>query len=332
MDNGMSAGTLAARPGMRRLLALAAVATLGVAGVVAQQNRDDVVVESLHVQGNVHMLVGAGGNVTLNVGDDGVMVVDTQFADMAERIVAEIREVAGPRPIRYIVNTHAHGDHIGGNQAIAAAGAQVVSGNFAGQINFRTGGGNPAFILAHENTLGWIQSPPGGGEAPPYEAWPTDTFFGRQKDFYFNGEAILFLHQPNAHTSGDIFVHHRGSDVVSTGDAYVNSGFPTLDVNRGGSIQGYVDGLNNLLDIMVPFDKQEGGTYAIPGHGRLADEADVVEYRDMVTVVRDRIQAMIDDGMSEDEVVAAQPALDYEGPYGNSETFVRRAYAGLAGN
>jgi glyoxylase-like metal-dependent hydrolase (beta-lactamase superfamily II) len=317
---------------MRRALALAAVATLGVAGVVAQQNRDDVVVDSLHVQVNVHMLVGAGGNVTLNIGEDGVMVVDTQFGDMAERIIAEIREVAGPRPIRYVVNTHAHGDHTGGNQAISAAGAQIVSGNFAGQINFRTGGGNPAFILAHENTLRWIQAPPGGGEAPPYEAWPTDVFFGRQKDFYFNGEPIVLLHQPNAHTDGDIFVFHRSSDVISTGDAYVNGGFPTLDVTRGGCIQGYVNGLNNLLDLMVPFDKQEGGTYAIPGHGRLADEADVVEYRDMVTIIRDRIQALVDDGMSEDEVVAARPAHDYESRFGDPETFVRRAYAGLAGN
>lgn len=313
-------------------MALAAVAVLGVVGVVAQQNRDDVVVDSLHVQGNVHMLVGAGGNVTLNIGDDGVLVVDTQFADMAERIIAEIREVAGPRPIRYVVNTHAHGDHIGGNEAISAAGAQIVSGNFAGQINFRTGGGNPAFIIAHENTLRWIEAPPGGGEAPPYAAWPTDVFFGEQKDFYFNGEPIIFLHQPNAHTDGDIFVFHRGSDVVSTGDAYVNSGFPTLDVARGGSIQGYLNALNNLLDIMVPFDKQEGGTYAIPGHGRLADEADVVEMRDMVTIIRDRIQALIDDGMSEDEVVAARPAHDYESRFGDPETFVRRAYAGLAGN
>ncbi|MBI4265680.1 MAG: MBL fold metallo-hydrolase [Acidobacteria bacterium] len=327
----MRTGTLAGSPATRRLLALAAVVALGAAGVMAQQNRDAVVVQSLHVQGNIWMLVGAGGNVTLSVGKDGVLVVDTQFADMSDRIIAEIRKIAGDRPIRYIVNTHAHGDHVGGNQAIAAAGAQIVAGNFAGQINFRTGGGNPAFIVAHENTLRHFEQPL-QGESPAFEAWPTDVFFGRQKDFYFNGEPVVLLHQPNAHTDGDLFVHFRGSDVVATGDAYVNSSFPNLDVARGGSIQGYLAALNNLLDLMVPLDKQEAGTYAIPGHGRLADEADVLEFRDMVTIVRDRVQALIDQGMTEDQVVAARPARDYEGPYGNPENFIRRTYAGLKGS
>ena len=180
----------------------------------------------------------------------------------------------------------------------AAAGAQIVSGNFAGQIRFRTGGGSPAFIFAHENTLRQFQSPL-QGESPPVAAWPTDVFFGERKDLYFNGEAVIMLHQPNAHTDGDLFVHFRGSDVIATGDAYVNGSFPFLDRSRGGSIQGYLAGLNNLLDIMVPADKQEGGTIAIPGHGRLADEADVLEYRDMNTIVpgsRSGLDRRRDDG------------------------------------
>ena len=328
MRKGASAGA----PAPRRLLTLAVVVALGAVGVMAQQNRDNVVVRSLHVQGNIWMLVGAGGNVTLSVGKDGVLVVDTQFADMSNRLIAEIRKIAGEKPIRNIVNTHSHGDHVGGNQAIAEAGAQIVAGNFLAEINLRTRGaaGNRAFIFAHENTLRRFEKPL-QGESPAFEAWPTDAFFGKQKDMYFNGEPVVLLHQPNAHTDGDVFVHFRGSDVVATGDAYVNSAFPFIDVASGGSIQGYLAALNNLLDIMVPLDNQEGGTWAIPGHGRLADEADVVEFRDMVTMVRDRVQALIKQGMTEDQVVAARPARDFEGPYGNPETFVRRTYAGLVG-
>ena len=278
--------------------ALAAVVALSGVGAATQQNFDDVEVQSLHVQGNVYMLVGAGGNVTIQYGDDGVLVVDAQFEGMADKLIAKINEIAGNRPIRYIVNTHVHGDHVGGNAKIAAAGAQIVAGNFAGQIALRTGGADSgAFILAHENTLNHMLSPI-EGESLPFEAWPTDTFFGERMDLYFNGEAVILLHQPRAHTDGDIIVHFRGSDVVSTGDIYVNTTYPFIDRARGGHINATIDALNNILDITVPADKQEGGTYVVPGHGRLADEADVVEYRDMLTIIRDRIQDMVERGMT----------------------------------
>ncbi len=194
----------------------------------------------------------------------------------------------------------------------------MVAGNFAGQINFRTGGGNPAFIMAHENALNMII---GMDPAPLFEAWPTDTFFTEEKDFFFNGEAIFLLHQPNAHTNGDILVHFRESDVVATGDVYVNAGFPFIDIDNGGSLNGIVDAANNILEITVPADKQEGGTYVVPGHGRLSDEADVVEYRDMLTIIRDRLVAMIADGMTLEQVLESNVVLDYEARYGSEGGF-----------
>ncbi len=318
------------------VVSLVAAMLLNAAGVAAQQNFDDVEVQSLHVQGNVYMLVGAGGNVTIQYGDDGVLVVDSQFEGMADKLIAKINEIAEGRPIRYIVNTHVHPDHVGGNAAIAAAGAQIVAGNFAGQINLRTGGEEAAFIIAHENTLNQMIAPL-QGEPPPFEAWPTDTFFGDRMDLYFNGEAVILLHQPNAQTDGDIIVHFRGSDVVATGDVYVNTTYPFIDRARGGHINGIIDALNNILDITVPADKQEGGTYVIPGHGRLGDEADVLEYRDMLTIIRDRIQDMIDRGMTLGQVKAARPTSDYDGRYGadtgfiTTEGFIENVYAGLAG-
>jgi glyoxylase-like metal-dependent hydrolase (beta-lactamase superfamily II) len=299
---------------------LVAGALATVTGLAQPRNFDDVQVQVLHVQENVFMLVGAGGNVTVQTGDDGVLVVDTQFEGMAEKNIAAVREIAGTRPIRYIVNTHAHPDHIGGNAQIAAAGAQVVAGNFAGQIAFRTGGGNPAFIMAHENALNRIIAP-AEGEPPPFEAWPTDTFFTAAKDFFFNGEAVFLRHQPNAHTDGDILVHFRESDVVAAGDLYVNQGFPFIDIDNGGSLSGIVDAANTILEITVPADKQEGGTYVVPGHGRLSDEADVVEYRDMLTIIRDRLVAMIDDGMTLEQVLESNVVLDYEARYGSEGGF-----------
>ena len=264
----MSRGSEFIRSAARRIAVLTGVIALGLVSVFAQQNFDNVQVRSIFVQGHVYMLVGAGGNVTISVGEDGVMVVDTQFADMADKLLTGIRRIAGDAPIRYVVNSHAHPDHIGGNQAIAAAGSQLVDGNFADQITLRTGHpGRPAFILAHENTLRRITSPP-QGPAQPSAAWPTNTFFGEKKDVYFNREAVILQYQPKAHTDGDIIVHFRGSDVIAAGDVYVNDTFPFIDVGAGGTLNGLIDAVNRILDIAVPADKEEGGTFIVPGHGR----------------------------------------------------------------
>ena len=268
----------------------------------------------LPVQGSVYMLVGPVGNSTVQIGDDGVLVVDTQFAELSDKILAAIRELSDG-PIRYVLNTHGHPDHVGGNEPIAAAGSTIAAGNVSGAI---TDADRGAAIVAHENVLlRMSQADP----APPFRAWPTDTFFVERKDLYFNGEPIQLFHQPNAHTDGDVFVHFRRSDVISAGDIFVTTSYPLIDAAAGGHINGIIDGLNRIIAIAVPADKQEDGTLVVPGHGRLADEADVVEYRDMLTIIRDRVAAMVDEGMSLRQVQAARPTRDYDGRYGSDSGF-----------
>lgn len=268
----------------------------------------------LPVRENVYMLVGPIGNTTVQIGDDGILVVDTQFAELGDKILAAIRTLSDG-PIRYVLNTHAHPDHTGGNERIALAGSTVTAGNVAGAISDATVG---AHIIAHENVmLTMSQQDP----APPFRGWPTDTFFVAQKDLYFNGEPIQLFHQPNAHTNGDVFVHFRSSDVIVAGDLFVTTTYPFIDIENGGHINGIIEGLNRIIRLAVPEDKQEGGTLIVPGHGRLCDEADVVEFRDMLTIIRDRIQAQIDAGLTLEQVIASEPTADYDGRYGADSGF-----------
>jgi cyclase len=304
---------------LRHAAMMAGPAILAVGGFLyaqQQQNFDNVVEHVLPVQGNVYMMVGAGGNTTVQAGKDGVLVVDTQFAPLAPKIIAEIKKLSD-KPIRYVINTHAHGDHTGGNEAISKAGAQIVGGNFAGQVQQNA----PAPIYAHENTLNWMTKPPNNGQPVPFPSLPTDTYFTNSKDLFFNGEAVQLIHPPNAHTDGDTMVFFRRSDVLSTGDIFTPGGYPVVDLDRGGSINGLIAALNQIIEITVPAEKQEGGTYVIPGHGHLCDEADVVEYRDMATIIRDRFQDAIKKGMSLDQVKAAKLTRDYDPLYGSSTGF-----------
>ena len=287
-------------------------------------------VHSLHVQGNVWMLHGGGVNAAVQIGDEGVLVVDTMTAGLADKLFAEIKKLAGDKPIRWIVNTHMDPDHTGGNAKVAEAGESIIAGNFAGQAGQASA--NFAKVLTHENVEArLVKVQP----ALPTHALPTDTFFTDEFEMHFNGEAVQFIHVPDAHTDGDVMVFFRKSDVLVAGDAFNTVSFPVVDMEDGGSLNGVVKTLNRILDITVPEDKQEGGTYVIPGHGRLTDEADVVEYRDMMTIIRDRVRNAVDKGMTLEQVKAARLVRDYEGRYGaargaaTADAFVETAYRSL---
>ena len=292
---------------------------------LAQQGPDlnNVEVHILPVQGNVYMLVGAGSNITVQAGSDGVLVVDTQYAPLSEKILAAIRTLS-KGPIRYVINTTPDPDHTGGNEPIRKAGSTIAGGNVAGDIQDAAEG---AQILAHDNVvkrMGNVQQ----------HALPTSTFLGDEKKLFFNGEGIEIIHQPAAHTDADAIVFFRRSDVISTGDIFTTSSYPVIDLAAGGSIQGVIDGLNRLVDMIIPVYGQEGGTLVIPGHGRLSDLGDVINCREMTVIIRDRVQDMIKKGMTLEQVKAARPTRDYDPLYGSvpgwtTDMFLEAVYKSL---
>jgi cyclase len=296
-------------------------------------------VHILPVQGNVYMLVGAGGNITVQVGDDGILFVDTGVAQMSDKVLAAARSLSD-KPIRYIINTHMHPDHTGGNEAISKAGMTIAGGNVVGDIG--ASAGNQATILAFQNVLDRMSAPTGQQAPTPEGAWPTETYTTPERKLFFNNEGIEIIHIPNAHTDGDSIVFFRRSDVISAGDIFVTNRYPIVDMQHGGNIQGVIAGLNKIIEIAIPAAiggndvLQEGGTMVIPGHGRLCDVADVVFYQEMVTIIRDRVQDMIKKGMTLDQVKAARPTRDYDPRYGattgiwTTDMFVEAVYKSLA--
>jgi glyoxylase-like metal-dependent hydrolase (beta-lactamase superfamily II) len=279
----------------------------GLRGVVdAQQSRDDV--QIVPVQGDVYMIAGAGANVVFNVGPVGILVVDTGSEAMSENVLAAMRKISN-RPIRYIINTSASLDHTGGNEAIVKAGRAIPVRE---QLE------TTAVLIGHENVLKRMSAPSGKTSPRPVGAWPTATYSLPQKDLYFNDQAVQLFHTPFAHTDGDTIVFFRRSDVLVAGEIFNKTSYPVIDAARGGTVTGVIDGLNHLLELAVAGEKEEGGTMIIPGHGRLCDEADLGEYRDMVTIIRDRIQDMVKKGSTLAQVKAAKPTLDYDGLYGST--------------
>jgi cyclase len=315
---------------VRKVMGALALITLSAAGSAAQQAGSSDI-KSLHVQGNVWMLVGPVSNAVVQIGDDGVLVVDAMMEQHADAMVAEIKRLAGPdKIIRYLINTHVHPDHTGGNEKVAGAGRTIVAGNFAGQVAAES----PATIIAHENVLNRMSAPTGKQSSRPTAAWPSDSFFDEQKDLFFNGEGVELIHIPAAHTDGDVMVYFRKSDVLAAGDLYVNNTFPIVMTAEGGNYNGILTALNRIIDICIPRDKEEGGTFVVPGHGRLADEADVVDYRDMATVIHDRFADAVKRGMTLEQVKNAKLVQDYARWASNSgfwttDKFVEAVYESL---
>jgi cyclase len=296
---------------------------VSVASAQQDQNFNTAEVHVLPVQGNVYMLVGAGSNITVQAGGDGVLIVDAEYAPLSDKILAAVRTLS-KGPIRYVVNTAYDPDHTGGNDPIRKAGSTIAGGNVSGDIQDAAEG---AQIVAHDNVAKRMSDRPAG-------SWPTSTFLGDRKKLFFNGEGIEILHQPAAHTDGDSIVFFRKSDVISTGDIFTTTSYPVIDLAAGGSIQGVIEGLNRLVDMIIPVYGQEGGTLVIPGHGRLSDLGDVINFREMTIIIRDRVQDMIRKGMTLEQVKAARPTRDYDPLYGSvpgwtTEMFVEAVYKSL---
>lgn len=361
---------------MSRVAWIWLAAVWALAGSVPLAAQDPADLHVLPVQGNVYMLVGAGANITMSIGDDGILLVDSGLEEYADYIAATALGIgtqltASPqpnnclglgcpdapfgwsspsinsrltspkraKPIRYIINTSADPDKVGGNEKLA----ELPENSSIIGVTFPPVGLAPtANLLAHENVLGRMSEPV--SDDPDEEdtlvdfmKWPTLTY--RELKYklseFFNGEGVVLYHVPNAHTDGDTMVYFRYSDVIAAGDILDNTQYPRFEVEQGGSINGILEGLNLLLDLGVAEFRSQGGTMIVPGHGRLMDIGDLTNYRNMVEIIRDRVQALIDQGKSLDEVLEARPSMDYDGIYGegrdgwNTERFLTAVYESL---
>jgi len=313
-------------------LALAAAVLLGAAPFVypagaqnpANQSANaNPALELLHVQGNISMLAGAGGNITVQIGKDGVLLVDSGTAMMTDKVVEAIRTLSKGQ-VAYIVNTNDRSDHVGGNANFARMGRPLAIARAAQARVFIVGFSSMLERMSDRNAT----------PAVPELAWPNDTYSGPQKNLSFNGDGIQIFHQ-SATTDSDSIVLFRRADVIATGDIFDPTEYPIIDLKNGGSLQGVLDGLNHLRQLAIPADHMEGGTMIVPGHGRVSDVADLDIYHQMVTIVRDRLQDMIKRGMTLEQVKAARPTRDYDPIYGHdtgnwtTDMFIEAAYRSM---
>jgi glyoxylase-like metal-dependent hydrolase (beta-lactamase superfamily II) len=311
------------------------VLACGIAAPVAfgQQMADKGELGVYQVRTNFYMLVGAGANIGVQIGEDGVVLVDAGSAAMSSKVIAAIKKLT-PQPIRYIIDTNADPDHVGGNEALAKAGENLTA-------NTNTGPGGTvregASILATEDVLNRMTAP--SGKTAPYAsgAWPTETFFQAEKAMYLNDEGIEVIRE-TAHSDGDVIVFFRRSDVIMAGDILDTTRFPVIDVERGGSIQGEIDALNQLIKMAIPsipLAWKDGGTFVIPSHGFICDQPDLVEYRDTIVIIRDVIQDLIKQGKTLEQIQAANPTQGYRSRYGTdtgtwtTNMFVEAVYKSL---
>jgi glyoxylase-like metal-dependent hydrolase (beta-lactamase superfamily II) len=295
-------------------------------------------IEVVQLRPNFYVIGGAGSNIVVQIGPEGVILVDSGSTARADEVLAAIRRLT-PLPIRYIINTSMDADHVGGNEVLSKSGLSILPGAVAAGAglgddvlaNF-----GYASVLAHENVLTRMSA----AEPPmPSVFHPTKTFFYHTYSMYLNGEGIQVIHQPAAHTDGDVIVFFRRGDVIATGDLIDTTRFPLIDVARGGTLQGELDALNRLMDLSihnVPLLWYPDRTLLVPGHGHVYDKLDLLEYRDAITTVRDRVQDLIDQGLTLAQVQAANPTLGYRSQYGadsgpwTTEMFVATVYNELA--
>ena len=286
------------------------------------------------MQGNVWVLIGAGANITVQAGNEGILVVDTGTAAMSDKVLAAIATIS-KRPLRYIVDTTEAEDHTGGNEKIAATGEIIPYDEGDAAKIQNTLNTHKAAVISYLSVFDRMTGEDGKFPARPESAWPDDTYSSPQKRLYFNDEAVMIMHLP-ANTDGNSIVFFRKSDVVSAGDLFDLTQYPIIDLKAGGSLQAEVESLNKLLDVTVPSAYAQGGTLVIPAHGRIADHGDVVYYRNMLAIIRDRMQDMIKRGMTLEQVKAAQPTRDYDGRYGKktgswtTDMFIEAAYRSLS--
>jgi glyoxylase-like metal-dependent hydrolase (beta-lactamase superfamily II) len=278
----------------------------------------------LHVQGQVYLIYGTGSNITMQAGDQAVVLVDSGPASMSADVMKAIRTVS-QKPIAYIINTSYDRDHTGGDGNLAQGGFYMLA----------TVHGSPqqAAIVSHLKTLDRMSA---DGSGVPHADWPTETYEDEAWHLYANDEPLILEHAANAHTDGDSVVFFRHSDVLSTGDLFDMTRYPVIDEKAGGSLAGILKEINHILkDVAIPKENEEGGTYIIPGHGRVCDRNDLANYRDMLTIIRDRIQDLVKKGSTLEQVIKANPTFDYDGGYGvdkgpwTTDMFVAAVYREL---
>lgn len=337
---------------------------------IADQSPRDGEVHILPIQGNIYMLVADGTNITASLGPQGVLLVNTGGATMTEKLQAAVNQLATAvaaatntnkcagigcpgiefgwsspfintvisspapaKPLRYIINTSDAAEHVGGNEKFATSGFYPRGGG----LGAATGVGRTAVVIAHENVHNRMSAPAGKQAAAPERALPTDTYFDEffKLPEYFNGEAVIVYHEPAANTDGDSIVYFRHSEVIHAGNIFSTVSYPMIDVEKGGGLNGVIKGLNHILDLAVAEYRAQGGTWIVPSHGRLSDTADVASYRNMLVMIRDRIQDLIGKGMTLDQVKAARPSLDFDGRYGSrtgawtTDMFIEASYRSL---
>jgi cyclase len=296
----------------RLLLPIACLTLAAAPAVRAQRAWDEVVLRPERLADGLWMLAGAGGNLLVCSGPDGVLLVDSQYGPLAPRIRAMVDSLSGGRRLRFVVNTHYHGDHVGGDSSMAAAGAVIVAHE---EVRRRMS------VDRFNETFGTTT------KAAPAEALPVVTF-GDSLTFHLGGPDLRVFHLPPGHTDGDAVVWVPAADVLHTGDLLFNGTYPVIDVAAGGSINGMIRDLDRLRPLVGP------ATKVVPGHGPLADRAALLRFRDMLETVRDRVRKLVKQGLTLEQVLAARPLADLDGIWGGGfmkpDRFLRVVYADLA--